>query len=63
MTILSYLSNLAVPHNYIHNTIFLIIGLLGFFFTIEKKIIQKKIKTSSNNFIIIIHWNFNVQNT
>ena len=44
MTILSYLSNLAVPHNYIHNTIFLIIGLLGFFLLLKKKLFRKKLK-------------------
>ena len=39
MTILSYLTNFLITHNYVHNSIFLIIGLLGFFFSIKKKII------------------------
>ena len=39
MTIFSYLTNFLITHNYVHNSIFLTIGLLGFFFSIEKKII------------------------
>ena len=30
MTILSYITNLFVPHSFIHNSIFLLIGLLAF---------------------------------
>ena len=44
MTIFSYLTNLIIPHNYIHNSIFLIIGLFGFFSLLKKKLLRKKIK-------------------
>ena len=37
MTILSYITNLFVSHNFIHNSIFLIIGLTTFFLLILKK--------------------------
>ena len=39
MTILSYITNLFVSHGFIHNSIFLIIGLFAFFFVLKKKII------------------------
>ncbi len=42
MTILSYITNLFVSHGFIHNSIFLTIGLFSFFFNIKKKIIQEK---------------------
>tara|TARA_B100001057_G_scaffold204488_1_gene205174 strand:- start:2406 stop:4058 length:1653 start_codon:yes stop_codon:yes gene_type:complete len=44
MTIFSYLTNLIIPHNYIHNSIFLIIGLFSFFSLLKKKLLRKKIK-------------------
>ncbi len=44
MTIFSYLTNFLITHNYVHNSIFLIIGLLGFFFLLKKKLFRKKIK-------------------
>ena len=44
MTILSYISNLFVSHGFIHNSIFLVIGLFAFFFVLKKKILRKKIK-------------------
>ena len=44
MTILSYITNLFVPHNFIHNSIFLIIGLFAFFLISKKKLFKKKIK-------------------
>ena len=45
MTILSYITNLFVSHNFIHNSIFLIIGLTTFFLLIlKKKLFRKKIK-------------------
>ena len=44
MTILSYISNLFVSHGFIHNSIFLVIGLFAFFFVLKKKIFRKKIK-------------------
>ncbi|WP_440939488.1 LIC_10190 family membrane protein [Candidatus Pelagibacter sp.] len=44
MTILSYVTNLFVSHDYIHNTIFLIIGLFYFFLISKKKFFRKKIK-------------------
>ena len=42
MTILSYLTNFLITHNYVHNSIFLIIGLLGFFFLLKKNYLGKK---------------------
>ena len=45
MTILSYITNIFVSHNFIHNSIFLIIGLTTFFLLIfKKKLFRKKIK-------------------
>ncbi|OUU53392.1 MAG: hypothetical protein CBC25_00870 [Pelagibacteraceae bacterium TMED65] len=44
MTILSYLTNLFVPHGFIHNSLFLTLGLLAFFLILKKKLFQKKIK-------------------
>ena len=44
MTILSYITNLFVSHGFIHNSIFLVIGLFAFFFVCKKKIFRKKIK-------------------
>ena len=44
MTILSYITNLFVPHGFIHNIIFLTIGLFSFFLILKKKLFRKKIK-------------------
>ena len=44
MTILSYITNLFVPHGFIHNSLFLTLGLLAFFLILKKKLFQKKIK-------------------
>ncbi len=44
MTILSYISNLFVSHGFIHNSIFLIIGLSAFLFIFKKKLFRKKIR-------------------
>ena len=44
MTILSYITNLFVSHGYIHNSIFLTIGLISFFLISKKKLFRKKIK-------------------
>ena len=44
MTILSYFTNLLVPHGFIHNSFFLVIGLFAFFFISKKKLFKKKIK-------------------
>tara|TARA_B100000900_G_scaffold399651_1_gene402423 strand:+ start:2568 stop:4220 length:1653 start_codon:yes stop_codon:yes gene_type:complete len=44
MTILSYITNLFSSHGFIHNSIFLIIGLFAFFFILKKKLFRKKIK-------------------
>ena len=44
MTILSYITNLFVAHGFIHNFIFLAIGLFAFFFVFKKKLFRKKIK-------------------
>ena len=43
MTILSYITNLFIPHGFIHNSIFLTIGLFGFFLILKKKLFRKKI--------------------
>ena len=44
MTILSYITNLFVSHGFIHNSIFLVIGLFAFFLISKKKLFKKKIK-------------------
>ena len=44
MTIFSYITNLFVSHGFIHNTIFLAIGLFSFFLLLKKKLFRKKIK-------------------
>ena len=44
MTILSYITNLFVSHGFIHNSIFLVIGLFACFFVLKKKLFVKKIK-------------------
>ena len=43
ITILSYLTNFVFAHNFIHNSTFLIIGLISFFFLLQKKLFRKKI--------------------
>ena len=44
MIILSYITNLFVSHNFIHNLIFLAIGISSFFLLFRKKLFRKKIK-------------------
>ena len=44
MTILSYITNLFVSHGFIHNLIFLTIGLFAFFLLLKKRLFRKKIK-------------------
>ena len=44
MTILSYITNLFLSHGFIHNSIFLVIGLFACFFELKKKLFKKKIK-------------------
>ena len=44
MTILSYITNLFVSHGFIHNSIFLVIGLFCFLLISKKKLFRKKIK-------------------
>ena len=44
MTILSYITNLFVSHGFIHNSIFLVIGLFYFLLISKKKLFRKKIK-------------------
>ncbi len=44
MTILSYITNLFLSHGFIHNSIFLVIGLFASFFLLKKKLFRKKIK-------------------
>ena len=44
MTILSYITNLFISHGFIHNSIFLLVGLFACFFISKKKLFRKKIK-------------------
>ena len=44
MTILSYITNLAFPHNFIHNSIFLVLGLVACFLLFRKRLFKKRIK-------------------
>ena len=44
MTVISYITNLFVSHGFIHNSIFLAIGLFAFFSILKKKLFRKKIK-------------------
>ena len=44
MTILSYITNLFVSHGFVHNSIFLVIGLFCFLLISKKKLFRKKIK-------------------
>ena len=44
MTILSYVTNFFFAHNFIHNSIFLILGLIAFFMLMKKGLSRKKIK-------------------
>ena len=44
MTILSYITNLFVPHGFIHNSIILAIGLFAFVLILKKTLFKKKIK-------------------
>ena len=42
MTVLSYITNLFVSHDFIHNSIFLAIGLFAFFLISKKNYLEKK---------------------
>ena len=44
MTILSYISNLTFPHNLVHNSVFLILGLVACSFLLRKSLFRKRIK-------------------
>ena len=44
MTILSYVTNFFFAHNFIHNSIFLILGLIAFFMLMKKGLLRKNIK-------------------
>ena len=44
MTILSYVTNFFFAHNFIHNSIFLILGLISFFMLTKKGLFRKNIK-------------------
>ena len=44
MTILSYITNLAFPHNFIHNSILLVVGLVACILLLKKRLFKKKIK-------------------
>ena len=43
ITILSYLTNFVFEHNFVHNSIFLAIGLAAFFLLFKKRLFRKKI--------------------
>ena len=43
LTILSYLTNFIFAHNFVHNSIFLSIGLIAFFLLFKKSLFRKKI--------------------
>jgi len=43
ITILSYLTNYVFAHNFVHNSIFLAIGLAAFFLLFKKRLFRKKI--------------------
>ncbi len=43
VTILSYFTNLIFSHNFTHNSIFLIVGLIAFSLLLKKKLFRKKI--------------------
>ncbi len=43
ITILSYLTNYFFAHNFVHNSIFLAIGLAAFFLLFKKRLFRKKI--------------------
>ena len=44
MTILSYVTNFFFAHNFIHNSIIIILGIIAFFMLIKKRLLRKKIK-------------------
>ena len=44
MTILSYVTNFFFAHNFLHNSIFLILGLIAFFMLTKKRLLRKKMK-------------------
>ena len=43
LTILSYLTNFIFAHNFVHNSIFLSIGLVAFFCCLKKVYLEKKL--------------------
>ena len=43
ITILSYLTNFVFAHNFVHNSIFIAIGLVAFFLLFKKRLFRKKI--------------------
>ena len=43
ITILSYFTNFVFAHNLVHNSVFLVIGMLAFFLLLKKKLFRKKI--------------------
>ncbi len=44
MTVLSYITNFFFAHNFIHNSVFIILGLIAFFMFTKKGLLKKKIK-------------------
>ena len=43
VTLLSYSTNFIFAHNFVHNSLFLVIGLIGFFYLLQKRLFRKKI--------------------
>ena len=42
VTLLSYSTNFIFAHNFVHNSLFLVIGLIGFFSCYKKNYLEKK---------------------
>src|SRR6056300_547816 len=50
LSFISYLTHLIYPHNYIHNSVILVVGLILFFFFYRKK----KVIINKNFYIILL---------
>ena len=61
--IISSVTHLVVPHNYTHNIILLIIGLLIFLIFLKKGFVKKKrVKNNIFCFRFPVYWFFNFKN-
>ena len=54
LTLISYISSFFIPHTELFNSILLLIGLVNFFYNINKSIIKKNLKN-----LLIIFFYFN----